>query len=155
MSPTVPGWDDYFLGIAQAVAVRGKCVRRQVGCVLVADRRVIATGYNGAAPGRPDCLDGACPRGKQDYATVAPLADYDTIGSAGFCIAVHAETNACLHATVDTHGATAYITFEPCPGCRKVLAAAGVHRAVWPGGEYDASELVDFHAAAGHIGKDN
>lgn len=144
MSRSVPGWDEYFLGIAHAVSVRGKCSRRQVGCVLVVNRRVIATGYNGAASGRPDCLEGACPRGQQDYATVAPMADYDTVGSAGFCIAIHAEVNTCLHATTDTAGATAYVTFEPCPGCRKVLAAAGVARAVWPGGELNGAELVEF-----------
>ena len=55
----VPGWDDYFLGIAEAVSARAKCVRRRVGAVLVVDRRIIATGYNGAAPGLPDCLEGA------------------------------------------------------------------------------------------------
>ena len=60
----VPDWDDYSLGIADAVARRAKCTRRAVGAVLVHDRRIIATGYNGAAPGRPDCLEGACPRGQ-------------------------------------------------------------------------------------------
>lgn len=140
----VPGWDDYFLGIAQAVARRGKCTRRQVGAVLVLDHRVIATGYNGAAPGQPDCLDGACPRGRQDYSKVPPMADYDQAGSPGFCIAIHAEVNACLHATTDTRGATAYISCEPCTGCRKVLAGAGVVRAVWPDGELNGPQLVAF-----------
>lgn len=140
----VPGWDDYFLGIAEAVARRGKCTRRQVGCVLVRNHRVIATGYNGAAPGRPDCLDGACPRGTQDYSQVAPLSDYDQPGAPGFCIAIHAEVNACLHATTDTGGATAYITCEPCTGCRKVLAGAGIVRVVWPDGELTVAQLVAF-----------
>lgn len=143
---TVPGWDDYFLGIAAAVAARGKCTRRQVGCVLVADRRIIATGYNGAAPGQPDCLEDACPRGQLDYSQVAALSDYDTVGSPGFCIAIHAEVNALLHATRDTAGATAYITFEPCPGCRKVMASAGIVRAVWPDGELLGYELTRFTA---------
>ena len=60
----VPGWDDYFLGIATAVAARAKCTRRRVGAVLTIDHRIIATGYNGAAPGEDDCLMGACPRGR-------------------------------------------------------------------------------------------
>lgn len=140
----VPGWDDYFLGIAAAVAVRAKCRRRKVGAVLVIDRRIISTGYNGAAPGEPDCLDGACPRGLLDYTAVPGLGDYDRPGTPGFCIAIHGEVNALLFATRDTKGATAYITDEPCPGCRKALAAAGIVRAVWPAGEYDRAALVSW-----------
>ena len=138
----VPGWDDYFLGIAKAVAARAKCVRRSVGAVIVYDRRIIATGYNGAAPGRPDCLEGACPRGKLTYDQMPELGNYDRPGQPGFCIAIHAEVNALLFATRDTKGSTIYITDPPCPGCRKALAAAGIVRAVWPDGEYDADELV-------------
>ena len=140
----VPGWDDYFLGIAEAVSARAKCVRRRVGAVLVVDRRIIATGYNGAAPGLPDCLEGACPRGQLSYDEVPGLGDYDRPGTPGFCIAIHAEVNALLFATRDTKGATAYITDPPCPGCRKALAAAGLVRAVWPGGSHDADGLVDW-----------
>lgn len=142
---SVPGWDEYFLGIALAVATRAKCRRRKVGAVLVsADRRIIATGYNGAASGRPDCLEGACPRGQLDYNQIPGLGDYDRPGTPGFCIAIHAEVNALLFATRDTRGSTAYITDEPCPGCRKALAAAGIIRAVWPLGVLDADLLVDW-----------
>lgn len=142
--PQVPSWDDYFLGIAQAVAARAKCTRRRVGAVLVHDLRIIATGYNGAAPGHPDCLEGACPRGQLTYDQVPGLGDYDRPGTPGFCIAIHAEVNALLFATRDTKGATAFITDPPCPGCRKALAAAGIVRAVWPHGEYDREQLVDW-----------
>lgn len=140
--PVVPGWDEYFLGIARAVSARAKCTRRRVGAVLVHDRRIIATGYNGAAPGRPDCLQGACPRGTLGYDVIPGLGDYDRPGTPGFCIAIHAEVNALLFATRDTKGATAYITDPPCPGCRKALAAAGIVRAVWPDGEHNADGLV-------------
>lgn len=140
----VPGWDEYFLQIAEAVSARAKCTRRQVGAILVVDRRIIATGYNGAAPGRPDCLEGACPRGLLGYAQVPAFADYDRPGSPGFCIAIHAELNALLFATRDTKGAEAFITDEPCPGCRKALAAAGIVRAVWPDGQLSQEELVDW-----------
>ncbi|MDR0366581.1 MAG: dCMP deaminase family protein [Bifidobacteriaceae bacterium] len=143
---TVPTWDEYFLGIARAVAARAKCVRRRVGAVLVVDRRIIATGYNGAAPGRPDCLEGACPRGQLSYDQVPGLGDYDRPGSPGFCVAIHAELNALLFATRDTAGATAYITDPPCPGCRKALAAAGVVRAVWPDGTLDGDSLVAWES---------
>lgn len=141
----VPGWDDYFLGIAEAVSARAKCTRRRVGAVLVGpDHRIIATGYNGAAPGRPDCLEGACPRGRLGYDEVPGLGDYDRPGAPGFCIAIHAEVNALLFSTRDTKGATAYVTDQPCPGCRKALAAAGIVRAVWPTGSMDEDGLVDF-----------
>ena len=107
-APTVPGWDEYFLGIATAVAARAKCTRRRVGALLVIDHRIIATGYNGAAPGEPDCLDGACPRGALDYEAVPALGDYDRPGTPGFCIAIHAEVNALLFATRDTKGCLLY-----------------------------------------------
>ncbi len=144
MATQVPGWDDYFLQIATAVAARAKCTRRRVGAVLVLDRRIIATGYNGAAPGKPDCLEGACPRGQLSYDAVPGLGDYDRPGTPGFCIAIHAEVNALLFATRDTKGATAYITDPPCPGCRKALAAAGIVRAVWSGGSHEGDQLTDW-----------
>jgi dCMP deaminase len=140
----VPGWDEYFLTIAQAVSARAKCTRRKVGAIIVMDRRIIATGYNGAAPGLPDCLEGACPRGQLGYDQVPGLGDYDRPGTDGFCIAIHAEVNALLFATRDTKGAEAFITDPPCPGCRKALAAAGIVRAVWPSGEHTAGQLVDW-----------
>ncbi len=140
----VPGWDDYFLGIAEAVSRRAQCTSRRVGAVLVHERRIIATGYNGAASGRPSCLEGACPRGALDYDQVPGLGDYDRPGTPGFCIAIHAEVNALLFSTRDTKGSVAYITDPPCPGCRKALAAAGIRRAVWPEGDLDAAGLLDW-----------
>lgn len=59
-----PGWDQYFLGIAQAVSARADCTRRKVGAVIVKDRRIVSTGYNGAASGEGSCLAGDCPRGR-------------------------------------------------------------------------------------------
>ena len=125
---TVPDWDEYFLGIAEAVAARAKCTRRRVGALLVHEHRIIATGYNG----------------RLGYGEVPAFSDYDVPGSPGFCIAIHAEVNALLFATRDTAGATAYVTDKPCPGCRKALAAAGVVRAVWPDGELDQDGLVNW-----------
>jgi dCMP deaminase len=129
---TRPGWDDYFAGIATAVAARADCRRRTVGCVLVKDHRIVSTGYNGGPSGGASCLAGECPRGLLTYEQVAGLGDYDRPGSPGYCVAVHAEANALLYADrADARGATAYITDPPCPGCQKLLTAAGIERVVY------------------------
>lgn len=126
-----PSFDEYFLGIAQAVAARADCTRRQVGAVLVKDNHVIGTGYNGAPSGEPGCLTaGACPRGQQSKDAVAPGSSYDT--GAGSCVALHAEQNAVLHAVRSPRGASIYITDEPCDGCARFLRGAGVVRVVTP-----------------------
>lgn len=124
-----PDWDQYFLGIANAVAARADCERRRVGAVVVKDRRVRGTGYNGAPAGYPGCV--SCPR---RVSTVAPGSSYDT--GAGMCVAVHAEANALLYCDRDDLiGATLYITTNPCDGCLKLIRATGIVRVVWPEGE--------------------
>lgn len=127
-----PSWDEYFMEIAQATARRANCSRRAVGAVLVKENRILSTGYNGAPAGRPGCLDGACPRGALSYEQQPEFAAYDDPTSPSFCTAVHAEANAVIYAGRDAVGATAYITARPCPGCLKLLMAAGVWFAVWP-----------------------
>lgn len=94
------------------------------------DHSIVATGYNGAAPGKPGCLTaGACPRG---YTDVEPGSSYDT--GAGSCIALHAEQNALLRASwADMAGSTLYITTEPCEGCRRMISGTPIARIVWPG----------------------
>lgn len=123
-----PGWDEYFLGIAQAVGARADCVKRQVGAIVVKDRRIVGTGYNGAPSGKPGCLTaGACPRGQR--ADVAPGSSYDT--GPGSCIAVHAEANALIWAGRDAcFGATLYVTHVPCDGCARLIEAAGINRVI-------------------------
>ena len=126
---TRPDWDKYFLGIASAVAARADCERRKVGAVVVLNRRVRSTGYNGSAAGEPGCE--SCPR---RTSKVAPGSSYDT--GAGACVAIHAEANALLYCDRgDLVGATIYITTDPCDGCLKLIKAAGVSRIVWPEGE--------------------
>ena len=124
-----PDWDSYFLALADTVSTRADCTRRQVGCVIVAHNRIIATGYNGAPSGKPGCASaGACPRGRS---SVASYAD----GNHDFsdCIAVHAEANALLYADGWlTPGATLYTTAEPCVSCGKLIDGAGIARVVWP-----------------------
>ena len=120
-----PTWDEYFLGIAEAVSARSDCERSRVGAVIVKERRIRATGYNGAPANQPGCE--SCPR---RTSSVAPGSDYSN------CVAVHAEANALLYCDrEDLIGATLYITREPCYGCQKLIAATGVSRVVTPEGE--------------------
>lgn len=128
-----PEWDDYFLGIATAVAARADCSRRKVGAILVnTQHRHRGSGYNGARPKGPSCLAGECPRGLSD---VAPGSSYDT--GAGACIAIHAEQNLVIDTTPDErHDSTVYITDEPCDGCLRMLQGAGPSRIVWPEGQW-------------------
>lgn len=146
MTRTIPSWDDYFLAFAATASTRAKCTRRNVGAAVVKDHRIVATGYNGAAAGEPECLDGQCPRGRLSLDQMPPLGDYDRPGTPGFCIAIHAEVNALLNASRDTTGATVYITDPPCAGCRKAMAAAGIVRVVWPDGEFDRVRMTDWSA---------
>lgn len=128
-----PDWDEYFLGITQAVAARADCSRRQVGAVLVDQQgRVRGTGYNGSRPKGPSCLAGECPRGASG---VAPGSSYDT--GAGACVAIHAELNLMLYTSPDERqDGTIYITDEPCDGCLRILQGSGVSRIVWPAGRW-------------------
>ncbi|MEU4709459.1 deaminase [Nocardia salmonicida] len=118
-----PSWDEYFLNIARAVAARSDCERDKVGAVVVApDRRIRATGYNGAPSGDPGC--DRCPRRTSGC---TPGADYSN------CVAVHAEGNALIHCDrADLVGATLYVTREPCYACSKLIAATGISRVVTP-----------------------
>lgn len=116
-----PDWDEYFLGIARAVSVRSDCERARVGAVVVKDRRIRGTGYNGAPAGQTGCVE--CPR---RLSAVPPGSSYDN------CVAVHAEANALLYCDrEDLVGATLYITREPCYACTKLIAATGITRVVF------------------------
>lgn len=117
-----PNWDEWGMLLATAVASRADCSRRKVGAVIIKDNRVVATGYNGAAPGKVGCLSGGCPRASSD---VPAGSSYDT--GPGSCIAVHAELNAIMRASWDDmDGATLYVTAEPCDGCAKIIEATPI-----------------------------
>jgi dCMP deaminase len=127
-----PDWDDYFLGIAQAVAARGECIRSRVGAVLVRDRRIVSTGYNGVGAGKPSCLDGACPRGRSGLPRSSE-------GGPGYaenpCIATHAEINAFVDALrrglePNDGSCTMYLNKEPCEECAPRLREWRL-RVVW------------------------
>ncbi|MEK4028744.1 MULTISPECIES: cytidine/deoxycytidylate deaminase family protein [Bacillaceae] len=109
-------WDEYFLDIAEVVSTRSTCNRLHVGCVIVKDKHIIATGYNGSIHGHDHCDEEGC-----------LLSDEKR------CIrCLHAELNAVLHAERDKlKEAAAYVTHEPCENCAKTLAQAGIKKIVY------------------------
>lgn len=120
-----PGWDEYYLGIAHAVAARANCARRRVGAVIVVNNAIIATGYNGTPIGVRNCSEGGCPRCASDVPTGS---GYDA------CICVHAEQNAIVFAARHgnaTNGGVLYTTLRPCFGCAKEAIQAGIRRIVF------------------------
>ncbi len=119
-----PGWDEYFLRLAELAATRSTCLRRQVGAVLVSGRRVLATGYNGAPKGLPHCLEVGCLREQLKI----PSGQRHEM-----CRAIHAEQNAILQAAqygVAVKAATLYCTNQPCAICAKLLLNLDVNRMV-------------------------
>jgi dCMP deaminase len=120
-----PSWDEYFMNIAYETARRSNCSRRQIGAIVVRDRRIISTGYNGTPRGVKNCFDGGCPRCRSD---VPSGQGYDT------CICVHAEQNALLLAArsgIATEGCLLYTTLRPCFGCAKEAIQAGIVEVVY------------------------
>lgn len=122
-----PPWDDYFMEIAGVVATRSTCLSRQVGCVLVRERRILTTGYNGPPKGLAHCEDlGGCLRARLGI----PRGQRQEV-----CRALHAEQNAIIQAAV--HGVplqgevNCYITALPCVTCSKMLINANVIRIVY------------------------
>jgi len=112
----------YFMGIAIAVRSRADCVGNRVGAVLVVDRRIVSTGYNGTPENMPNCSEGGCLRCRE-RSSFPSGTGYD------LCICVHAEQNALLAAArfgISVEGATLYSTMRPCFGCTKELLQAKV-----------------------------
>lgn len=120
-----PSWDQYYMDIARAVATRSNCLRRRVGALIVVEKAIIATGYNGTPIGVQNCSEGGCPRCASD---APPGAGYDT------CVCVHAEQNAIALAARHgnaTSGGTLYTTLRPCFGCAKEAVQAGIRELVF------------------------
>jgi dCMP deaminase len=131
-----PSWDDYFMGIALQVARRSTCDRARVGAIIVKDRRILTTGYNGSPAGLPHC---------------------DEIGHlmiSGHCVrTLHAEQNAIIQAAlhgVGVAGSTMYVTHQPCLTCAKMIINAGIRRVVFAG-QYPDHHAVTFLKDAGVV----
>jgi dCMP deaminase len=115
-----PSWPEYFMGIARMVTVRSTCLRRHVGAILVKDRRILATGYNGAPSGVRHCEEVGCLR--QDGSVPSGMRHE-------LCRGLHAEQNAIIQAAyhgISITGSTLYCTNKPCVICSKMLINAGI-----------------------------
>src|SRR5476651_34778 len=119
-------WDEYFMNIARVVASRSTCERKFVGAVIVRDRTILSTGYNGSIRGMPHCTD------------VGHMMEE------GHCVAtIHAEVNAIIQAAkngVAIDEATLYVTASPCWSCFKASANAGIKKIVY--GEFYRDERI-------------
>lgn len=127
-----PSWPEYFAEITKMVSSRSTCTRRRVGALLVKNKRILATGYNGAPSGVPHCLDVGCLREQMGI----PSGERHEL-----CRGLHAEQNAILQAAhygVSIEGADLYCTNLPCIICSKMLINAGIKRVYYLEGYADA-----------------
>ena len=133
-----PPWDEYFMSITRLVAGRSTCLRRSVGAVIVKDRRILATGYNGAPAGLPHCEETGCIREELNV----PHGERHEL-----CRGIHAEQNAIIQSAnygTGISGAAIYTTHHPCSVCAKMIINAGIKRVISADGYPDelASELL-------------
>jgi len=139
-----PDWDHYFMEITAVVAKRSTCLRRQIGAILVKDKHILATGYNGAPKRLAHCAEVGCLRQQLGI----PSGERHEL-----CRALHAEQNAIIQAAnlgIPIEGSTLYSTTAPCSLCAKMLINAGVTRVVFDG-EYPDARAMDFFREAGVI----
>jgi dCMP deaminase len=119
-SVTRPSWPEYFMAITRLVARRSTCLRRSVGAILVKDKRILATGYNGAPAGLRHCEEVGCLR---EHSSVPSGMRHE------LCRGLHAEQNVIIQAAyhgIPIKGATLYCTNKPCVICSKMLINAGI-----------------------------
>jgi dCMP deaminase len=143
-----PSWHEYFLQLARQAATRSTCLRRQIGAVLVRDKRVLATGYNGAPRGVGHCLEVGCLREQLGI----PSGERHEL-----CRAIHAEQNAIIQAAV--HGVAIdasmlYCTHQPCILCAKMLINCGVKEIHYLEGYPDALSLEMLEEAGVSLHKE-
>ena len=120
-----PSWDQYFMDIAKQVAARSNCMKRQVAAVIVSERRIISTGYNGTPRGVKNCNEGGCPRCNGFSESGRNLEE---------CLCSHGEENAIVQASyhgIAIRDATLYTTYSPCLICSKMIINAGIRRVVY------------------------
>jgi dCMP deaminase len=143
-----PSWDEYFMSIARVVASRSNCIKRMVGAVVVVDRRIISTGYNGTPRGVRNCNEGGCPR-------CAGVAESGT--RLDECLCSHAEENAITQAAyhgVRVREGAIYTTHSPCLICTKIIINSGIREVAYSADfPHGAAALDLFHAAGVRVRK--
>lgn len=120
-----PSWDDYFMNIAKVVASRSNCIKRKVAAVIVKDKRIISTGYNGTPRGTKNCNEGGCPRCNGLAASGTALDE---------CYCSHGEENAIVQASyhgVSLKDSIIYTTFAPCLMCTKMIINSGIAEVIY------------------------
>ncbi len=140
-----PSWDQYFMELASLAAQRSNCMKRRVGCVLVRQKRVISTGYNGTPRGLKNCSEGGCPRCNDGQGSGVGLAT---------CLCIHAEENALLEAGRERirEGAILYCDTCPCLTCSIKIAQVGISEVVYSQGySMDGETAAVFKAAGVHL----
>ncbi|KAK6584228.1 hypothetical protein PZA11_003958 [Diplocarpon coronariae] len=137
-----PTWDQYFMQLASLGAQRSNCMKRRVGCVIVEDKRVISTGYNGTPRGLKNCADGGCPRCNEGQGSGVGL---------GTCLCLHAEENALLEAGRGRirQGTILYCDTCPCLTCSIKITQVGISEVVYSQGYSMDGETADVFKQAG------
>ncbi len=138
-----PDWDEYFMDIAHVVSKRGNCCRRKVAALIVSDRRIISTGYNGTPRGIANCFEGGCPRCASDVASGESL---------GECICAHAEENAIVQAAyhgIAVKDSSLYCILSPCLMCTKMIINAGIKEVVYETEYHFTEQSRELFASAG------
>jgi dCMP deaminase len=131
-----PSWDDYFMGIAREVSTRANCMKRKVAAIIVKDKRIISTGYNGTPRGTRNCNEGGCPRCNSFAKSGSRLDE---------CYCAHGEENAIVQAAyhgISVKGGTMYTTFVPCLYCTRMIINAGIMEVVY-NAEYPITEAPE------------
>ena len=130
-----PNWDEYFMQIAHLVSQRSTCLRRQVGAIIVKDKRILSTGYNGVPAGLKPCQEVGCLRNQQ----IVPSGQRHEL-----CRGLHGEQNAIIQAAlygVGIKGSSLYSTHLPCSLCAKMLVNAGIKEIIFSDGYADDLSL--------------
>jgi dCMP deaminase len=120
-----PDWDHYFMNIAKVVASRSNCIKRKVAAIIVRDKRVVSTGYNGTPRGTRNCNEGGCPRCNSMATAGTNLHE---------CLCSHGEENAIVQASyhgVSLKDAIIYTTFAPCLMCAKMIINSGIREVIY------------------------